>query len=345
MTAAAEMNTTGNAGLYVCAIVAAPESSVALRQCVTDAPGDIRLIGQGGFSAVVMVPTADAIVSRDRQELVRQLLIHQQLVESFMAVAPVLPVKFATLAPDRESVELGLKRGRAQFVAAFDSLSGKTQFEIIVTWDVAAVFAEIANEPSVAALKAELAATAGGAGPEGWEPLGRLVKATLDQRRAETGKVLLDALSQVGVDSVVNPILDDSMILNLALLVASDKADLLDQCLEDLDTAFHGALSFRCVGPLPPHSFATVEITFLEPARIKHACSLLELDSPRSSDEVRYAYHRLARLAHPDATTDQYEGAGIPVLKDAYRTLLSFVDAGGPVVVSVQRQEAATHAG
>ncbi|MDP2740005.1 MAG: GvpL/GvpF family gas vesicle protein [Pseudorhodobacter sp.] len=341
MTAASNGTNTPNAGLYVCAIVAARESCSALRQCVTDAPGEIQLIGQGDFAAVVMVPTAEALVSRDRQDLVRQLLVHQQLVESFMAIAPVLPVKFATLAPDRESVERGLERGREKFAAAFDSLSGKTQFEIIVTWGVAEVFAEIAKEPAVEKLKADLAGTAGSAGPESWERLGRLVKETLDHRRAEIGKVLLDALLQVGVDSVVNPILDDSMILNLALLVAADKADRLDQCLDELDSAYHGALTFRCVGPLPPHSFATVEITFLEPARIRQACTILELDAARSSDEVRSAYHRLARQSHPDVAADQAESAGIAVLKDAYRTLLSFVDAGGPVVVSVQRQEAA----
>jgi len=345
MTAAAEESITGNVGLYVCAIVAERESCSALIKCANEAQGEIQLIGRGGVTAVVMVPTEDQPVSRDRQKLVRQLLVYQQLVERFMEIAPVLPVKFGTLAPNRESVELGLERGHEKFVAAFNGLSGKTQFEIIVTWDVAEVFAEIAKVPAVVKLKVDLAAPPESDRPVNWEPLGKLVKETLDHRRAETSKVLLDALLPVGVDSIVNPILDDSIVLNLALLVDTDKADTLDHCLDELDSTYHGALAFRCVGPLPPHSFATVEIKYLEPAKISHACYILELDAARSSEEVRSAYHRLAKQAHQDVAPAVVAGeaasVSIAVLNDAYKTLLSFVDAGGPVVISVQRQEAA----
>jgi hypothetical protein len=345
MINAAEENITGNVGLYVCAIVAERVSCGALIQCAHDAPGEIQLIGQGDFTAVAIVPENDQLVSQDRKELVQQLLVHQQLIEKFMEIAPVLPVKFATFAPNRESVELGLEVGREKFSAAFNSLSGKVQFEIIVTWDVAKVFAEIAKEPAILKLKADLAAMPELDGPVSLEPLGKLVKETLELQRAEIGKFLLDALVQVGVDNVVNPILDDSIILNLALLVDTKSADAFDRCLDELDSTYHGALTFRCVGPLPPHSFATVEITYLEPANVAQACGILELDAARSTDEVRSAYHRLARKSHPDIApnlaVDETASVSMTVLNDAYKTLLSFVGAGGSVVVSVQRQEAA----
>lgn len=342
---AAEGNITGNVGLYVCAIVAERVSCSALIQCANDAPGEIQLIGQGDFTAVVMVPENDQLVSPDRKELVQQLLVHQQLIEKFMEIAPVLPVKFATLAPNRESVELGLEVGREKFSTAFNRLSGKVQFEVIVTWDVDEVFAEIAKEPAVVKLKADLAAMPESYGTVSLEQLGKLVKETLELRRAEIGKILLDALVLVGVDNVVNPILDDSIILNLALLVDAKSADAFDRCLDELDSAYHGALTLRCVGPLPPHSFATVEITYLEPAKVAQACDVLELDVARSTEEVRSAYHRLAKKSHPDIAPDVGVGEtaslSMTVLNDAYKTLLSFVGAGGSVVVSVQRQEAA----
>ena len=131
MINAAEENITGDVRLYVCAIVAERATCSALIQCANDAPGEIQLIGQGDFTAVVMVPENDQLVSQDRKELVQQLLVHQQLIEKFMAIAPVLPVKFATLAPNRESVELGLEVGREKFSAAFNGLSGKVQFEVL----------------------------------------------------------------------------------------------------------------------------------------------------------------------------------------------------------------------
>jgi hypothetical protein len=340
---AAEENMSGNVVLCVCAIVAERVSCSALIQCANDAPGEIQLIGHGDFTAVVMVLEKDQLVSPDRKELMQRLLVHQQLIEKFMEIAPVLPVKFATLAPNRESVELGLEVGSEKFSAAFNSLSGKVQFEVIVTWDVAEVFAEIAKEPAVAKLKVDLAAMPESYGSVNLEPLGKLVKETLGLRRAETGKVLLDALVQVCVDNVVNPILNDSIILNLALLVDAKNADAFDRCLDELDSTYHGALTFRCVGPLPPHSFATVEITYLEPAKVTEACDILELDVARSTEEVRSAYHRLARKSHPDIAPDVAVGEAASVsmaaLTDAYKTLLSFVGAGGSVVVTVQRQE------
>ncbi|AGI68584.1 GvpL/GvpF-family gas vesicle protein 2 [Octadecabacter antarcticus 307] len=344
MTVVAEENMTGSVGLYVCAIVAEWESNSALIKCANEAQGEIQLIGQGGITAVVMVPPEDQPVSRDRQELVRQLLVHQQLVERFTEIAPVLPVKFGTLAPDRESVELGLERGREKFFTAFGGLSGKTQFEITVTWDVADVFAKIAKLPAVVKLKVDLVATSESDRPINLDRVGRLVKETLDHQRAQTGKVLLDALLPLGVDSIVNPILNDSIVLNLALLVDTDQADALDRCLDELDSTFHGALSFRCVGPMPPHSFATVEINYIEPTQVSHACCVLELDAAHNFEEIRSAYHRLARQTQQDIAPDvvvdnKSSSVGIAVLNDAYKTLLSFVDAGGPVVVSVQRQE------
>jgi DnaJ-domain-containing protein 1 len=344
ITTAEEESITENVGLYVCAIVAQRASNSALIQCANEAPNKIQLIGQGNLTAVVTVPQNQQHARPDRKELVRQLMINQQLIERFMEIAPVLPVKFGTLAPNAASVELTLDIGREKFAAAFDSLSGKTQFEVTVTWDVAEVFAKISKEPNVAKLKADLAATPEIDGLVNWEQLGKLVKETLDLQRTETAKVLLGALLPVGVDNVVNPIVDDSIVLNLSLLVDDKEIETLDHCLEELDRIYHGALTFRCVGPLAPHSFGTVEINYLEPGTVTQACDILGLDVACSNVEVRSAYHRLVKKSHPDIAHSDVVGEtgmlGIAVINDAYKTLLSFVDAGGPVVVSVKRQDA-----
>jgi hypothetical protein len=348
-TNSAEEVITKNAGLYVCAIVAQRASYDALLQFANDAPNEIQLIGQGNFTAVAMVPRKQQHASSDRKDLVQQLMINQQLIEMLMEIAPVLPVKFGTLAPNRKSVEVALEKGSEKFAAAFNSFSDKIQFDVVVTWDVAKVFVEIAKEPAIAKLKADLAATLERDGPANLDQLGKLVKETLDLRRTETCTVLLDMLLPVGVDNVVNQILDDSIVLNLALLVDVKSTETLDHCLNELDKIYHGALTFRCVGPLPPHSFGTIEINYLEPGTVKQACDILELDVSCSKDQVRSAYHRLVKKSHPDVVNDDVLGGsgrvGITVLSDAYKTLLSFVEEGGPVIVSVKRQEAAYAAG
>lgn len=330
-----------SAALCVYAIVAMDGEPGKILGAMDGCLDGMQLLGQGKFGAVVMEAAEDASTVRDRQELARRLLAHQQVVERIMAVTPVLPVKFATLAPDRESVERCLEKGSEIFAAAFEDLAGKTQFEIVVTWDIARVFAEISEEPAVARLKADLAVAPGNADQEDRARLGLIVKQALERRRGELGGGLSEALSKVALDSIANPLMDDRMVLNLALLVADEPTDALDRCLDSLDAAHDGKLSFRCVGPLPPHSFATVEIAFLGADRIAQALGVLELGTVQGAEEVRAAYRRLAKQTHPDVVSGHANGDRMTVLHDAYKMLLSFVDAGGPVIVSVRRQEAA----
>ena len=75
----------------------------------------------------------------------------------------------------------------------------------------------------------------------------------------------------------------------------TDAVDAVDRCLETLDAEFGGGLSFRCVGPTAPTSFATVEIEFLEADEIAQASRTLEVDLTASPADVRFAYRRLAR--------------------------------------------------
>lgn len=290
----------------------------------------VRLIRRGPFAAIVRRSAETSFAGRDRQDLARLLLAHQQVVESIMGRAPVLPVKFATVAPDQASVERCLASGAAKFAETFERLAGKIQFEILVTWDLDQVFAEIAQSPEVIELKRELAPSV---------KLGTAVKTLLDQRRAEVSSGLSAALRAIARDAIDNALMDDRMVLNLALLIDDGQASALDHCLEALDEAHGGRLNFRCVGPLPPYSFATVEVSFLDADKVSWARRVLELDEEADAAELRTAYRKLAWQTHPDVAGEATDSSGMTTLQDAYHTLCAFAEANGPVQVSVCRQE------
>jgi hypothetical protein len=298
----------------------------------------LQLITQGPFAAVARTTAEASFAGRGRQELARLLLSHQQTIESVMARAPVLPVKFATVAPDRESVERCLASGAAKFAEAFGRLAGRTQFEVLVTWDLDKVFTEIARSAEVVRLKSELAAT-GQVDRAASVKLGTAVKGLLDERRDAVSEKLSGELRGIAIDAIDNALMDDRMVLNLALLIGRSQAAALDRCLEALDGAYDGKLNFRCVGPLPPHSFATVEVSFLDAGKVSWARGVLELDEVADAEDVRAAYRRLAKRVHPDLRGEQASGNGMNVLHDAYKTLCAYVETGGPVLVSVCRQE------
>lgn len=325
-------NELGNA-FYLYAIVPR-DACASIRGDLGD---EVRLVDGGGvFGAVVRPTAATSFVGRDRRHLARLLLAHQQVVENIMAHGPVLPVKFATIAPDEESVERCLKSGGAAFAEAFARLAGKIQYEILVTWDLDQVLAEIARSPEVISMKQVMATPV---------ELGTAVKNLLERRRCDIAGEISEALRAIAEDFVDNALMNDRMVLNIALLIDEEKLGALDDCLETLDASRDGKLGFRCVGPLPPYSFATVEASFLDKGRVSHARDLLELDENADAVAVHDAYRRLARMYHPDVAGEGGGDDRMAILHDAYRTLRAVAEASGPVQVAVRRQELKVESG
>ncbi|MFI5021044.1 MAG: GvpL/GvpF family gas vesicle protein [Alphaproteobacteria bacterium] len=345
--------------IYVYAIVPSGQSGQSAIAGMEAIAGRLGTIGEGPFSAVVGGALAYDLKGRSREELGRLLLVHQQVTEQLVRVASVLPVKFGTQAPDEMGVREALERGCRLFETVFAELEGCTQLEILITWDLNAVFADIAMEEPIARLKARLAKNTEDVTPAGRAALGGLVKDALERRRAALVGRLSEALRTVAIDTIVHPIVADRIVLHMALLVKTDAVDAVDRCLETLDAEFGGGLSFRCVGPTAPTSFATVEIEFLEADEIEQASRTLEVDSTASPADVRFAYHRLARRVHPDTAGARDDGSGtMAALTKAYKFLSRYARAresertgneplcldsaaARAVLVSVRRQDAA----
>lgn len=350
------MTTQPIAPVYVYAIVPA---QVRIDEAIGADPDRLRTIAAGPFAAVV--GGGPNLGGRSREDLVRQLLAHQKTIEQIMRAAPLLPVKFGTFVPDETSVCAILERGGTAFRTAFDRLEGCAQVEILVKWDVEAVFAEIANEEAIAGLKKK------------WEQaieapqevtrlvLGKLVKQSLERRRSALAATLSAALRALAVDAIAYPAAADQVVLHLVLLMKTGEMAALDRCLETLDAAHDGRLTCRCVGPLAPYSFATVEIEIVEAAALAQAMRLLDIGPTASAAEVRAAYRRAAKSAHPDAAGASAGGsASMAALTEAYRILWLHAKAGGSqrgmedvlsardrqvadrsVLISVRRQEIA----
>ncbi|MCG8504186.1 MAG: GvpL/GvpF family gas vesicle protein [Sphingomonadales bacterium] len=329
-------------GLYLYAII---ETAGLSDDWAAAGSDGVHIVQHGRFAALVRHTDEGPPAGHDREELAARLMAHQNMIERAMAIAPVLPVKFGTVAPDGQSVVRSLKAGSPAFATAFQSMDGMVQFEVLATWDLETVFAEIATEPAIREVKERLNGMANGLAHEESVHLGSLVKTSLERRRTRLGKNLLASMRTVSADLVANPLMDDKMVLNLALLVRADRADVLDDCIETLDAAHGGQLASRRVGPLPPHSFATVEIVFLDTASICRARGVLGVDADADAKAALTAYRRLAKSVHPDLAGNRAGSERIRTLIEAYETLSAFAKADGPVAVSVRRQEPAYGAG
>jgi hypothetical protein len=95
------------------------------------------------------------------------------------------------------------------------------------------------------------------------------------------------------------------------VLIRREEEGQFDQALERLSALFEGRLRFRRVGPLPPYSFATVEVESLDADALGQARGVLELGDSASLAEVKAAYRRLVRANHPDRNAGPEAGEKI----------------------------------
>jgi len=88
-------------------------------------------------------------------------------------------------------------------------------------------------------------------------------------------------------------------------------------------------LNFRCVGPLPPYSFYTLDVSRLKLDEIEWAKKKLGIQSDHiSRDEVKRAYRRFAKVSHPDTNQMPDAKKEYEDIVKAYKLLWDYSLAG-----------------
>lgn len=288
----------------------------------------VRIIRGGALAAVVGVAPPIDFRALSREDAIRYLLAHQRVVETVMRNSAALPVKFGTTLPDETAVVGMLTRGATVLAPPLAELSQHVQVELIVSWNIDDIVREVAAEDAVVQLKTEIAVQPGGASNDQRLAIGKLIKESIDHRRESCRSRIVATVRSIAADVVENALMDDRMIANLALLLAKDASAALDERLAELDKEFGERLHFRCIGPLPPYSFATVEVNLPSFEAVDRARRALSLGESAGLAEIKSAYRRQIRQVHPDVTaaTPAEDGATTR-LTDAYKTLLNYAEA------------------
>jgi hypothetical protein len=330
-------------GKYIYGIITASSETALDPICGVGTSGMVYVVVYQGLGCLASDYSGREFSSMPKEEVVRCLLAHQVVVEHAMREHTVLPVKFGTVLATSDEVHNLLSQGHSQFVDALAWIQDKVEIEVAATWDTKQILQEISTEPEILCVSK---AIAGKGQPSLQEQiqLGRMVKASMDKRRTSYRERMINFLMSVAVDIQPNPLISDEMVMNVAFLVEKTNQEEFDRCVKQLNDLFHNQINFRIIGPLPPYTFATVEVTRPNPEKIEEARQLLHLGKTFSEPEVRRAYRHLAAQSHPDyRAADELAKAQFVKLHQASELLIAYCrgqgESDGDLLINIRRMK------
>lgn len=294
--------------------------------------GPVGISGQG--EEVYLIPYKDiaAVVSDSpvvpydsipKETLVRYLAAHQSVIEQVMKNNTVIPMKFGTMAGDKEDVQEIFKRGHFQFKSALESMDNKIELDTVALWDnFNSVLEEIGEEEEIKRFKEEVVKRPAGEIYEAKIQLGKMVKSMLDKKRDKYAAEILEALREYAEDLCPHELMDDSMIMNAAFLMDRGKEKEFEQKVDELNEKYQETINFRIVGPLPPYSFCTIEVKKIGFETIDEARKILGLGEEVTLLDIGEAHRRLAQKYHPDRNPDDVQAEKqFKKISEAYKIL------------------------
>ncbi|MEK7873043.1 MAG: GvpL/GvpF family gas vesicle protein, partial [Chloroflexota bacterium] len=312
-------------GIYLYGIVEAP-IKVDLVVAGVDGSSPVHIVAKKSLGCVVSDYSGEAFTALSKEQIVRRLLAHQWVVERVMEEHTVLPVKFGTILDSPQDVLDLLSQGRSKLGDAVAAIRDKAEIEVAATWDTSRVLREIGNEEDVVRAKEAIART-GQPAREDLVRVGQMVKAHMDKRREGYRERMVSLLRPLCVDLAPNALVSDDLVMNVAFLVDRSQQAGFDAGVQRLDKLFQNEVNFRVVGPLPPYTFSTVEVTRLTPELVDEARRALRLGDVTSEAEVTMAYRRMAAAEQRNLERGSSPNNLVAKLKQASDVLLRYCRA------------------
>jgi len=214
------------------------------------------LAGDGAAALVSDMPADDLRFGR------QEMLTHARVLEAALEHGTVLPMRFGVVM-DREEVSQRLLHEHGEALAAqLHELAGKVELSVRVLYEEEPLMRElVAGDPEIAELRRRTQGHSADATYYERIRLGELVAGALERRRASDAQKLLDELSPVSLAVEVAEPSHERVVLGASFLVERESVAEFDELLERLAAARAGRMRFKCVGPLPPHSFVDLAAT------------------------------------------------------------------------------------
>ncbi len=199
----------------------------------------------------------------------KNTVAHQLVMEEVMKEYAILPVRFCTIAEDKEGISSKdrikdkiLRERYDEFKALLAEMDNKAELGLKALWtDMDLTFKEILNKNrEIRMLKNKLGSMKGMEGHNERIRLGGLVKSALEKRKEKEANTILKPLKKISVDNRINDTFSDRMLLNAAFLVDQAQGEKFDSCVNELQESRNGRVKFKYIGPIPPANFVEIVV-------------------------------------------------------------------------------------
>lgn len=287
-------------GIYIYGIIDTAEDK-SLGIAGVTAYGEVYTIPHQDISAVVSDSPFVDYTSFPKDQVTKYLLKHQQVIEKVMDSYTIIPMRLGTYVLSKEEIKEILSKGYKTFNDIFKKVANKIEVDVVATCsDLNVVLKEIAEEEEIKEFKQTILNKKEGVTVDDQIKMGAMVKNYLNQKREKYALEIQTSLNKVSESIKVHELMDDRMVISTAFLISKDKQKDFDRKVEELNTEFAEKLNFRCIAPLPPYSFYTLEIKKMQFEEIDWARRKLDLNDISTKEEIKKAHQAKAFLFHPD---------------------------------------------
>jgi hypothetical protein len=217
---------------------------------------DLYTVCFNDISAVVSdAPLKKYRVSRENS------LAHEKAIETVMNNNAVLPVRFATIAEDREKVKRILQREHDKFAEMLNNVKDRTELGLKAIFREQAIYGHILQKyENIRLLKEKLTAQNPEKSHYEHVQIGRMVEEALQREKQIVKDDILNTLKPLAAEVKTNDTYGELMIVNAAFFVEKKNEADFDQQVRELDEQYGEKVTFKYAGPLPPFNFVNIRI-------------------------------------------------------------------------------------
>lgn len=287
---------------------------------------EIKTIPFGGISMAVCEVDGWKVDEANKADLLNKLLEHQKTLEKIMQQQFILPVKFGTTVEAEQDVTVILSRYHELLKKGLEEMRDFIEADVVVTWDTTSEIRKLAaGDEEIMRLKAQAEKLPPDKRGQKIIEVGMCLEEKLSKHRKEIEKEIHKELKKRCLDMVEHECLEDRMVINCSFLLKKGEEGGFFNAIDALDKKLDGTFKFKCLYPLPPHSFKTIVIKKVEREVLLEAKRLFGVTDKMTLKDLKDKNRELIKKYHPDKAAGKAAAATFEQVGKSYALLCNVI--------------------